>query len=167
MWPRKYVRQLSKKERIELEKVIKHTPDAKKVLKTQSILLSSEHKTVQEIGHITRLTVATVCNYINRFDVEGLSFLDRKEGSGAPKKILDDIDLDSIIQKAPRVTNDAPSQRGHWTFGDLKIYLEMKYKIDVCNSTVLNELRRRRLKCKMPQITVSSPDPDFDRKKKK
>jgi transposase len=44
--------------------------------------------------------------------------------------------------------------------------LKTKYKIDVCNSTVLNELRKRRLKCKMPQITVSSPDPDFDRKKK-
>jgi transposase len=167
MLQRKYVRILTKQECLDLEGFVKYDSDSKRVKKAKSILYSSKHMTVQEISMLLFLSSRTVLNYINDFENEGLPFLDREEGSGRICKISEEIDLESIIQKAPRVTEDAPNQKGRWTLQDLQIYLQTKYHINVSCKTVLNELRRRDLASKRPKVTVNSPDPEFDRKKKK
>jgi len=164
---KRHIRSLSSEEKKFLERKIRLSKDAKEVRKAQAILLSSQGFDLETLTEVAKASKSTIRNWFDAFEVEGTSSLARKEGSGASHKLPAAFreGLESILEKAPRVTEDFESDRGRWTLSELKRYVDEHYQVKVTVVAIFYELRRQKLKLKRPQVTVSSPDPDFDVKK--
>lgn len=164
---KRHIRPLSIEEKKFLERKIRFGKDAKEIRKAQAILLSSQGFDLETLTEVVKASKSTIRNWFNAFEVEGIPSLARKKGSGAPHKLPTAFceSLESLLEKAPRVTADFESDRGRWTLSELKRYVNEHYQVKVTEVAIFYELRRQNLKLKRPQVTVSSPDPDFDVKK--
>ncbi|MDI6810344.1 MAG: helix-turn-helix domain-containing protein, partial [archaeon] len=94
-------------------------------------MLSSQGFDLETLTEVVKASKSTIRNWFNAFEVEGIPSLARKKGSGAPHKLPTAFceSLESLLEKAPRVTADFESDRGRWTLSELKRYVNEHYQV--------------------------------------
>jgi len=167
MKPPIFIRSLTEDERMQLE-ADRRIADAFRVRRAQIILASARRLSPKPIAQLVGCSVQTVRNVIRAFNTKGVEGL-RKQ-SHRPKTVEPTLDaahcerLQHILHQSPR-TYGKPT--GVWT---LALAAEVCYAQGVTERLMSDETIRRALKrletnWKRAKHWITSPDPQYARKK--
>lgn len=167
MRPPIYVRKLTKKEKLALQAGVR-SKDPFVIRRSQIVLASERGEKAIEIAKTLGCDDQTVRNVIKGFNQNGIAVL--KEGSRRPHKTQAAFSAESveqlkeILHQSPRNFGKATSL---WT---LDLAAEISYENELIQERVSGEtiratLKRFGMKWTRAKHWITSPDPDYERKK--
>jgi transposase len=150
-----------------LERLYHQTKDVRVHERAQMVLLSVEQGlTAAQIAVIVRSSEQTVRTWLKRFQVEGAAGLADKPRPGAPPKTTP-----AYRQRLVEVVRQRPRSLGQpyslWTLQRLADYMADESGIRVTAVTVRQILGEHEIVLSRPQHKVSSPDPEYQVKKRR
>jgi transposase len=151
----------------ELDALYRSTRDARLRTRIQIVLLSMEQGLpAAAIARIVRESEQTVRNWLKRYLAEGSRGLHDRPRPGAPPKSTTAYKarLLVIVRQRPRSLGQPYSL---WTLPRLADYLAEETGIRVDPETVRVYLKAADIVLSRPQHTISSPDPDYQVKKRR
>jgi transposase len=161
------VRDVTPEEMNELETLYRQTKDVRMRERTQIILLAAEQgKTVPEITRIVRRNDQTVRTWIKRFNAEGITGLYDMPRPGAPPTVTPAYRdrLLVVVRQRPRSLGQPYSL---WTLRRLADFMAEESGIRLSHVTVSRILEANEIVLSRPQHKVSSPDPEYETKKRR
>jgi transposase len=164
-----FVRSLTEGERASLRSGLR-SGNAFTLRRSQILLASAEGKTPRRIARQLGCTDQTVRNVIRAFEREGIACLTQK--SSAPKSRRPQLDaakreqLRALLHTSPRHFG---KERSLWT---LNLVAEVCFaqgltKALVSDETIRDALRRLGVRWRRARDWITSPDPEYARKKRR
>ena len=161
------VRDVTPEEMNELETLYRQTKDVRMRERTQIILLAAEQgMAVPEITRIVRRNDQTVRTWIKRFNAEGINGLYDMPRPGAPPTVTPAYRerLLVVVRQRPRSLGQPYSL---WTLRRLADFMAEESGIRLSHVTVSRILEANEIVLSRPQHKVSSPDPEYETKKRR
>lgn len=161
------IRPLTTEEVTELDELYRRTKDVRVRSRAQMILLGAENKmTAPQIANIVRQDEQTVRRWIKRFNAEGINGLSDEPKSGAPKRVTDSYRgrLLDVVRRRPRSLEQPYSL---WTLQRLVDFMAEETGLRFSTETVRRILKANDIVISRPQHKVSSPDPEYEVKKRR
>ena len=158
---------LREEEREALEQLYRKTKVPRVRTRAQMILLSAEQNLkAEEISSIVRESAVTVLTWLKRYLAEGIEGLQDAPRAGRSITVTEDFrkNLLESVRRRPRSLGLAFSM---WTLQRLADYLAEKTGIRVSDETIRRELAKEGIVFSRPQHTISSPDPEYQVKKRR
>jgi len=158
---------LTKEQLSELEELYQKTKTPRYRTRAQMILLSAEKGLkAEEIAQIVRESHLSILRWLKRYIAEGLEGLMDNPRSGRSITVTEDYRkrLLEIVRRRPRSLGLEYSM---WTLRRLADYLAEETGIRVSHETVRRELAKADIVFSRPQHTISSPDPEYQVKKRR
>jgi transposase len=130
------------------------------------LLAGEEGLSAGEIGRIVRQNEQTVRNWLKRYQAEGLEGLADAPRAGAPRKVDKAYrqQLVNVVRQRPRSLEQPFSI---WTLRRLVDYMAQQTGIRVSPDTVRLILLEAEIVMSRPQHKVTSPDPEYQVKKRR
>lgn len=151
----------------ELDHCYHTTRDVRLRTRAQIILLAAEQQLVaREIAMIVRHDEDTVRLWLKRYLAEGITGLHDAPRPGAPAKVTPEYHqrLLAVVRQRPRSLGQPYSM---WTLQRLADYLAEETGIRVEAETIRMHLQTADIVLSRPQHTISSPDPEYQVKKRR
>jgi transposase len=151
----------------QLNELYRKTRDPRLRTRAQIILLAAEKQlTAEQIGDIVRLSDQAVRKWLKRYLAEGLEGLKDRPRAGTPQKVTSAYleKLEAAVRRRPR-SLELPFSM--WTLQRLTDYLAEETGIRVEAETARIHLKKLGIVLSRPQHKVSSPDPDYEVKKRR
>lgn len=124
----KYVRTLSRREKREIEMLIRRVGDSRRMRRAQVVRLSSQGKKAWEIAQALGFSVPSVHRAIDAFNGEGIKGLSEKPRSGRPPKAGQEY-----VKLLKEAVATPPVELGYpfssWTVGRLREHLARKCRV--------------------------------------
>lgn len=161
------IRPVTSKELKALNEQYQQTKDVRIRTRTQMILLGIEDKmTPPQIAKIVRKDEQTVRRWIKRFNAEGINGLYDAPKSGAPVQVSESYQkrLLIVVRRHPRSLEQAYSL---WTLQRLVDFMAEETGLRFSTETVRRILKANDIVMSRPQHKVSSPDPEYEVKKRR
>ena len=161
------VRPLTEEELTGLNDLYHQTKMPRIRTRVQMILLAVEEKmTAPQIAKIVRQNEQTVRRWIQRFNAEGITGLSDEPKSGAPKQVTDGYRerLLVVVRRRPRSLEQPYSL---WTLQRLANFMAEETGLRFSTETVRLILKANDIVISRPQHKVSSPDPEYEVKKRR
>jgi transposase len=158
---------LTQEQRAELEELYRKTDKPRYRTRAQIILLSAEKQLkADEIAEIVRMSNITVLRWLKRYLAEGLEGLKDEPRPGTPEKVTEAYQqrLVETVRRRPRSLGLSYSM---WTLQRLADYMAEETGIRVSYETVRRQLGQADIVLSRPQHTISSPDPEYQVKKRR
>ena len=158
---------LTDERRNELDMLYRHTKSPRLRTRAQMVLLAAEQqRKAPEIALIVRESEVTVQRWLKRYLAEGVEGLKDapRPGRTATVTPLYRTELLAAVRRRPR-SLDRPYSL--WTLQRLVDYLAEKTGVRVSDETVRQELKKVGIVLSRPQHKISSPDPDYQVKKRR
>jgi transposase len=150
-----------------LEALYRTTKDVRIRQRVQIVLLAAEKKLVAaDIAEIVRLDEQSVRRWLKRYIAEGIDGLKDAPRPGAPALVTAEYraKLVAAVRRRPRSIGQPFSL---WTCQRLADYLAEETGIRVSDETVRRYLEAEGIVLSRPQHKISSPDPDYEVKKRR
>jgi transposase len=151
----------------ELDHLYRTTKVPRLRTRAQMVLLSAEQRLkIPQIAAIVRESEATVGRWLKRYLAEGLNGLQDAPRPGRPSEVTEAYRtaLLAAVRRRPRSLGLPFSL---WTLQRLVDYLAEKTTIRVSDETVRRALKQAGIGLSRPQHKISSPDPDYQVKKRR
>ena len=151
----------------ELEELYHKTGTPRYRTRAQMVLLSAENGLkAEEIALIVRESHVTVLRWLKRYIAEGIEGLKDAPRPGRSTTVTEDYHkrLTEAVRRRPRSLGLEYSM---WTLRRLADYLAEETGIRVSHETVRRELAKEDIVFSQPQHTISSPDPEYQVKKRR
>ena len=161
------VRPLTTEEVTQLDELYRRTKIVRVRTRAQMILLGTEEKMrAPQIAKIVRQDEQTVRRWIKRFNAEGVTGLYDEPKSGAPKQVTDAFRerLLIVVRRRPRSLDQPYSL---WTLQRLVDFMAEETGLRFSTETVRLILKANDIVISRPQHKVSSPDPEYEVKKRR
>lgn len=161
------VRPLTTEELTELDELYRRTKQIRVRTRAQMILLGAEEKlSAPQIANIVRQDEQTVRRWMKRFNAEGISGLYDAPKSGAPRRVPDTYRerLLVVVRRRPRSLEQPYSL---WTLQRLVDFMAEETGLRFSTETVRLILKANDIVISRPQHKVSSPDPEYELKKRR
>lgn len=161
------VREILPEELKELETLYRQTKDVRIRERTQIIMLAADQGlTAPEIAVIVRRNDQTVRSWIRRFNAEGIVGLYDAPRSGAPAQVTPAYRdrLLEVVRQRPRSLDQPYSL---WTLQRLADFMAEETGHRFSAVTVSRILAKHDIVMSRPQHKVSSPDPEYEVKKRR
>jgi transposase len=102
--PSRFTPKLSSEEQSLLNEVIRNHPSCRARHRAHAVLLSAKFYTVNEIADIFEVDRDTVCDWLSKYEDEGISGVSDKARTGRPKKVSEELkkDLERAIIDNPQ-----------------------------------------------------------------
>jgi transposase len=158
---------LSKEQLSELEELYQKTDKPRYRTRAQMVLLSSEQGLkAEEIAQIVRESDITVLRWLKRYLAEGIEGLKDAPRPGRNAVVTEEYRkrLLEVVRRRPRSLGLEYSM---WTLQRLSDYLAEETGIRLSSETVRRELAKEDIVFRRPQHTISSPDPEYQVKKRR
>jgi len=162
-----YVRSLSEEQKAELDKLYRKTEVPRVRTRAQMVLLSAEKKLkVDEIADIVRESSVTVLRWLHRYIAEGIQGLLDAPRAGRSSILTDEFRkrLLEVVRRRPR---SLELEYSMWTLQRLADFMAEDTGIRVSTETIRRALAKEDIVFSRPQHTISSPDPDYQVKKRR
>lgn len=160
-------RSLTDTELAELDAAYRVETNAKLKLRMLAILTAAEQGLVSaDIARLLRVGDSSVQRWIKRFNAEGIDGLRHKPPPGAPRKTSEAYRerLRQIVRQRPRSLGQPYSL---WTLDRLADFLAEETGERVTGETVRLYLKADGIRLSRPQHTITSPDPEYQLKKRR
>jgi transposase len=130
------------------------------------LLAAEQHLSAPAIAQIVRIDEETVRRWLKRYQAEGIPGLADLPGGGAPAKVTESYQmlLEQSVRQRPRSLGQPYSI---WTLQRLADYLAEQTGIRVGIETVRLHLKAAGIVMSRPQHKISSPDPEYQLKKRR
>lgn len=154
-------------QRKELDQLYRTTKAPRLRTRAQMVLLSAEQGLkVPQIAVIVRESEATVLRWLKRYRAEGLEGLQDAPRPGRPAEVtaVYRTELLAAVRRRPRSLGLPFSL---WTLQRLVDYLAEQTGIRVSDETVRRALKQADIVLSRPQHKISSPDPEYQVKKRR
>jgi transposase len=161
------VPRLDEAQRQTLDELYHKSKDPRLRTRAQMVFLSVEQQlTARAIAPIVRESEATVLRWLKRFIAEGANGLLDAPRAGRPATITEAYrqQLLEAVRRRPRSLNLPYSL---WTLQRLVDYLAEQTGIRVSDETVRHILHQAGIVLSRPQHKISSPDPEYELKKRR
>jgi len=161
------IRPVTTEELQALNDLYQHTRDVRLRTRAQMMLLVIEDKmTAPQIAKIVRQNDQTVRRWIKRFNAEGINGLYDAPRPGAPVQVSDSYRerLLVIVRRRPRSLDQAYSV---WTLQRLADFMAEETGLRFSTETIRRTLKAHDIVISRPQHKVSSPDPEYEVKKRR
>lgn len=161
------VSQLTEEQRIVLDELYRKTPLPRVRTRAQMVLLSAEQGLkAEEIATVVRESAVTVLTWLKRYLAEGVEGLQDAPRAGRNVTVTEEFrkSLLESVRRRPRSIGLAYSM---WTLQRLADYLAEKSGIRVSDETIRRELAKEDIVFSRPQHSISSPDPEYQIKKRR
>ena len=158
---------LKDSQRDELDQLYRTTKDPRLRTRAQMVLLSAEQaRNAPEIASIVRESEVTVQRWLKRYLAEGVEGLKDAPRPGRAATVTDlyRTELLAAVRRRPR-SLDLPYSL--WTLQRLADYLAEKTGLRLSDETVRQNLKKAGIVLSRPQHKISSPDPDYEVKKRR
>ena len=158
---------LTEAQRAELDALYRTTKKPRLRTRAQMVLLSAEQGLkATEIAPIVRESDDTVLRWLKRYLAEGVNGLSDAPLPGRPTKLTETYrtELLAAVRRRPR-SLDLPYSL--WTLQRLADYLAEKTGLRVSDETVRQTLKKADIVLSRPQHKISSPDPEYEVKKRR
>lgn len=134
----------------------------------QMVANSAKGATVKQLSATFGLCKATIRNYINTYNQDGLESLKPVKQTGRPPKIghWTKQDWKKVLEKTPNQYEKLGTHSRRWTLELISQYLKEYHGIDVSISSVFNSLRKAGCRTGRSKLRVGSPDPEYEVKKR-
>ena len=162
-----YVPPLSEKQIVEVEQLYRKTDVPRVRTRAQMILLSAEKKlTAEEIADLVRESSVTVLRWLHRYIAEGIQGLMDAPRSGRNSVVTDEFRnrLLEVVRRRPR---SLALEYSIWTLQRLADFMAEDTGIRVSTETIRRALAKEGIVFSRPQHTISSPDPEYQVKKRR
>lgn len=158
---------LSEAQLKELEELYQRTHDVRLRTRAQMMLLAAEQGlSAPTIGKIVRENEETVRRWMKRYMAEGISGLMDMPRPGATPKLTAEY-----VQALVRVVRQRPRSLGQefsmWTLQRLVNYMAEQTGVRVSPECVRLHLLKADIVLSRPQHKISSPDPEYEVKKRR
>lgn len=150
-----------------LDELYRTTRDVRLRQRAQLVLLAAEKGLVAaEIGAIVRLSEESVRRWLKRYEAEGIEGLKDAPRPGMPPVVTLEYraELVAAVRRRPRSVGQPFSL---WTCQRLADYLAEETGIRVSDESVRRYLAVEGIVLSRPQHKISSPDPDYEVKKRR
>ena len=154
-------------QRDELDQLYRTTKDPRLRTRAQMVFLSAEQdRNAPEIAGIVRESEVTVQRWLKRYLAEGVEGLKDAPRPGRAATVTEAYrtELLAAVRRRPR-NLDLPYSL--WTLQRLADYLAEKTGLRVSDETVRQTLKKADIVLSRPQHKISSPDPDYEVKKRR
>ena len=162
-----FVPSLSEEQSLELEHLYRKTEVPRVRTRAQMVLLSAEKKlTAEEIADIVRESSVTVLRWLHRYIAEGIQGLLDAPRSGRSSILTNEFRkrLLEVVRRRPR---SLELEFSMWTLQRLADFMAEDTGIRVSTETLRRALAKEDIVFSRPQHTISSPDPDYQVKKRR
>ena len=150
-----------------LDRLYRTTRNVRLRERIQMVLLSVEKNLVAaEIAEIVRKDEQTVRIWLKRYQAEGISGLDDAPREGSPAK-GDEAYRQKLLQVVRQHPRSLDQPYSMWTLRRLADYMAEQTGIRLSYETVRLYLKAGDIVLSRPQHTISSPDPEYQVKKKR
>jgi len=162
-----YVPPLTEQQLAELDELYRTTKVPRVRTRAQMILLSAEKRLkVPEIAEIVRESEATVLRWLKRYVAESVEGLQDAPRPGRDRTVTDDY-REKLIEAVRRRPRSLDLEFSMWSLQRLVDYMAEKTSIRVSTETVRRTLKDADIVLSRPQHTISSPDPEYQVKKRR
>ena len=158
---------LNEEQHAELEELYQKTKTPRYRTRAQMVLLSAEQGLkAEEIAQIVRESHVTVLRWLKRYLAEGTEGLMDAPRAGRSSKVTEAYRqrLMEVVRRRPRSLG---LEYSLWTLRRLADYLAEETGLRVSFETVRRELAKEDIVFSRPQHTISSPDPEYQVKKRR
>jgi transposase len=162
-----YVPPLSEQQRAELDQLYRKTEVPRVRTRAQMVLLSAEKRLkAEEIADVVRESSVTVLRWLHRYISEGIEGLKDAPRVGRSLVVTEAFRkrLLEVVRRRPRSLDLEYSM---WTLQRLADFLAVETGIRVSDETIRRELAKEGIVFSRPQHTISSPDPEYQVKKRR
>ena len=162
-----YVPSLSEEQKAELDELYRKTAVPRVRTRAQMVLLSAEKKLkVDEIADIVRESSVTVLRWLHRYIAEGIQGLMDAPRAGRSLILTDEFRkrLLEVVRRRPR---SLELEYSMWTLQRLADFMAEDTGIRVSTETIRRALAKEDIVFSRPQHTISSPDPEYQIKKRR
>lgn len=162
-----FVPSLTEKQILELEQLYRKTEVPRVRTRAQMVLLSAEKKlTADEIADIVRESSVTVLRWLHRYIAEGVQGLMDAPRSGRSSILTEEFRkrLLEVVRRRPR---GLELEFSMWTLQRLVDFMAEDTGIRVSTETIRRALAKEGIVFSRPQHTISSPDPEYQVKKRR
>jgi transposase len=162
-----YVPSLSAEQKVELDELYRKTEVPRVRTRAQMVLLSAEKKLkVAEIAEIVRESSVTVLRWLHRYMAEGMQGLLDAPRAGRSSILTDEFRkrLLEVVRRRPR---SLELEYSMWTLQRLADFMAEDSGIRVSTETLRRALAKEDSVFSRPQHTISSPDPEYQVKKRR
>jgi transposase len=162
-----YVPSLSEEQKDELEDLYRKTEVPRVRTRAQMILLSAEKKLkAEEIADIVRESSVTVLRWLHRYIAEGIQGLMDAPRAGRSSILTNEFRqrLLEVVRRRPR---SLELEFSMWTLQRLADFMAENTGIRVSTETIRRALAKEDIVFSRPQHTISSPDPEYQVKKRR
>jgi transposase len=158
---------LTKEQHDKLEELYRKTDKPRYRTRAQMILLSAEKGLKAEaIGEIVRESHITVLRWLKRYMAEGIDGLLDAPRPGRSAQVTDEY-RKRLLETVRRRPRSLGLEYSMWTLQRLADYLAEETGIRVSDETVRRELAKEGIVFSRPQHTITSPDPEYQVKKRR
>jgi len=150
-----------------LDELYRTTKDVRVRQRAQMILLAAEKQMVAcEVAEIVRKDEQTVRRWFKRYMAEGIEGLKDAPRPGGQRTVTDEYrtKLVASVRRRPRSLGQAYSM---WSLQRLADYMAEETGIRVSDETVRRQLKAEGIVLSRPQHKISSPDPEYEVKKRR
>jgi transposase len=162
-----YVPSLTEEQILELEQLYRKTEVPRVRTRAQMVLLSVEKKlTADEIADIVRESSVTVLRWLHRYIAEGIQGLLDAPRSGRNSILTNEFRkrLLEVVRRRPR---SLELEFSMWTLQRLVDFMAEETGTRVSTETIRRALAKEDIVFSRPQHTISSPDPEYQVKKRR
>lgn len=150
-----------------LRQLYRHTKDVRLRTRTQMVLLAVERgMSAPKIAEIVRENDGTVRAWLRRYEAEGIEGLSDRPRPGGPSK-LTAIFIEKLLTAVRKRPRSLELPFSLWSCQRLAEYLAEQTGIRVSDETIRRQLAESGITLSRPQHKVSSPDPEYDVKKRR
>jgi len=150
-----------------LEELYHTTRDVRLRSRAQMMLLAGEKgMKAPEVAEIVREDEQTVRRWMKRYIAEGIEGLQDAPRPGAPGKVTSDYQ-DKLVSAVRRRPRSLELPYSTWTLQRLADYMAEQTGIRIEAETVRLHLAQHEIVLSRPQHKISSPDPEYEVKKRR
>ncbi len=150
-----------------LEQLYRTTRVVRLRTRAQMVLLAAEQRlTAAAIAQIVRLSEETVRRWLKRYLAEGIEGLRDVPRPGTPVKVTEEY-KEGLLWAVRRRPRSLELPFSLWTLRRLADYMAEQTGIRVEYETVRVHLKAAGIVLSRPQHTISSPDPEYEVKKRR
>src|SRR5512147_1791091 len=158
---------LKAEQQSELEELYQKTDKPRYRTRAQMVLLSAEKGLkAEQIAQIVRESDITVLRWLKRYLAEGIEGLKDNPRPGRSTVVTEEYRkrLLEVVRRRPRSLGLEYSM---WTLQRLADFMAEETGIRLSTETIRRELAKEDIVFSRPQHTISSPDPDYQVKKRR
>lgn len=147
-----------------LKAFLKKAPGERARRRAQAIWFSSQGQPVREIAKLLSVSERSVRSWLAAWRKEGLDGLRDKPIPGRPPRLSDEQTAQMV-----EITRQSPATvglKGHtWNCRLLSQWVEDTFHVRLSDEWVRRLLIRHGMRFRRPKLVLTSPDPDYARKK--